>query len=134
MTYIRDLEPFTLPSAEPEDGLTAVGWLAGGHPFARGDVPAKFVEALRELCRHPVHVTRGYVPCPFCAPRSPGLPADMTMVDSAAGRFGVGHAEIRVEDAGRRYAAPNMIIHYVETHRYAPPPEFVAAVLRTARG
>ena len=27
------------------------------------------------------------------------------------------------------YVAPDLVVHYVEAHQYAPPPEFVAAVL-----
>jgi hypothetical protein len=29
------------------------------------------------------------------------------------------------------FVAPEMIVHYVEQHQYAPPKEFVAAVLRS---
>ena len=42
----------------------------------------------------------------------------------------LGSAEIRVvSDEGQLYAAPNLIYHYVASHNYAPPSEFVRAVL-----
>jgi hypothetical protein len=51
-------------------------------------------------------------------------------VESPTGPFVVGGAEIRVTSKeGVRYAAPDMIIHYVEMHRYRPPGSFVRAVL-----
>ena len=38
--------------------------------------------------------------------------------------------EIRVRGDERTvYAAPTLIVHYVEAHRYRPPEEFIAAVL-----
>ncbi len=54
------------------------------------------------------------------------------MVQSPLGEFVVGSAEIRVQGPrGDRYAAPDMIIHYVEAHGYRPPDDFVAGVLGT---
>jgi hypothetical protein len=45
--------------------------------------------------------------------------------------FIVGSAEIRVHaPSGAIYAAPDMIIHYVEKHGYRPPDHFVQAVMR----
>jgi len=42
----------------------------------------------------------------------------------------LGSAEIRViSGQGQLYAAPNLIYHYVVSHNYSPPPEFVLAVL-----
>jgi hypothetical protein len=39
-------------------------------------------------------------------------------------------AEIRVvSTSGVTYAAPALILHYVEAHKYLPPAAFVAAVI-----
>jgi hypothetical protein len=52
-------------------------------------------------------------------------------VSDGEGGFLVGSAEIRVDGlSGQRYASPDMIIHYVEEHGYAPPADFVEGVLR----
>lgn len=43
----------------------------------------------------------------------------------------LGSAEIWVPGReGCIYAAPTLIVHYVEAHEYLPPPEFIEAVLR----
>jgi hypothetical protein len=42
----------------------------------------------------------------------------------------LGSAEIQVPDNRRRwFIAPNLLLHYVERHNYAPPAEFVQAVV-----
>ena len=127
MTYLRDGDAFTLAfGGAPEPGLVAVGWLDAGKPFARGDVPRERVDRLRQTCRNGVNRTRGLYRCPLC-PRADGaaLPPPTT-VHSDAGDYPVGGAEIRVVGpSGTRYAAPDMIIHYVEEHGYAPPEDFL---------
>jgi len=41
----------------------------------------------------------------------------------------LGNAEIWIPDgAGGIFAAPNLIVHYIETHNYLPPSEFIEAV------
>ena len=41
-------------------------------------------------------------------------------------------AEIRVRGKRCWYAAPTLVLHYVEKHEYQPPDEFVRAVMRTS--
>jgi hypothetical protein len=31
-------------------------------------------------------------------------------------------------DSGARFAAPDLVLHYIDTHAYRPPPESVDAV------
>lgn len=77
---------------------------------------------------------RGWHACPLC-PRSAGtdpVPYPLVISDPR-GDFPVGHGEIRVlGPSGRRYAAPEMIIHYVEEHGYRPPQDFVDGVPMSA--
>ncbi len=112
-----------------DDGADAfnVGWLAEGHTFAVGDVPAGFPDRLARLTvRHPVNRMRGWHACPFCEVEYP------IRVEVDGERQPIGDAEIRVSGTGgRAYAAPTLISHYVDAHRYRPPEEFVEAVLRT---
>jgi hypothetical protein len=78
--------------------------------------------------RYPVHRTRGWKECAFCAGEPP------VEVDVDGERSPVGDAEIRVTGTGdRRYAAPTLIVHYVAAHGYRPPDEFVDAVMADDR-
>jgi hypothetical protein len=129
MPHYADLTPYVyLP--EPSD-LPAqnVGWLADGHPFPTGPVPAGFADRLARLAlREPVHRTRGWQECEFCDVEYP------TEVHVDGERQPVGDAEIRVTGVGgSRYAAPTLIVHYVVAHGYRPPDEFVDAVMADDR-
>ncbi|HEV2783153.1 MAG TPA: hypothetical protein VGX25_27540 [Actinophytocola sp.] len=127
MTYFEDGSPYRyLP--EFQDGSVNVGWLDAAEPYPTGDVPADFAERLVELCRNPVNRTRGWHYCNLCPRPAEPMPQPIT-VKSPEGDFPVGFAEIRVEGSnGVRYAAPDMIAHYVLEHRYRPPDAFIEAV------
>ncbi len=129
MTYFEDGTPYRY-LAEFEDGSVNVGWLDATQPYATGDVPAGFAEGLVELSRKPVNLTRGWHFCNLC-PKPPEPVPQPIMVKSPEGDFPVGHGEIRVEGRnGVRYAAPDMIAHYVLEHGYRPPEEFIEAVVQ----
>ena len=86
---------------------------------------------LVELSRSPVNQMRGYHRCNLCDADDACHPAEVVWEGEV---HVVGSAEIRVIGAdGVRYAAPNMILHYVSAHHYLPPTEFVDAVLNRAR-
>jgi hypothetical protein len=128
--YVRDETPFTSPYGLAEEGpLTAVGWLDASKPFAQGHVPRAFVERLRGLCQTGVNKTRGYYQCSLCPVDRSETALAPTRISAPDGDFYVGHAEIRVSGAAARYAAPDMVIHYVTDHGYRPPRAFVDAVL-----
>jgi hypothetical protein len=133
MAHLPDGAPYDLTYGPPEDGLVAIGWLDPDQGFERGPVPPEFTAELRRLCEAGVNRTRGFHACPMCPlPPSPQIPKPR-MVASAMGdgEYIVGSAEIRVEgEDGTRYAAPDMIVHYVDAHGYRPPEAFIAAVLR----
>jgi hypothetical protein len=92
--------------------VRAVGWLSAEHEFTNGEVAPRALDALRVL------VSDGFCPvtlagphlCEFCS---------------------------RVRDSGNvlvpsgevLYAAPAMVVHYIEAHGYQPPDAFVEAVL-----
>ena len=79
-----------------------VGWLDGAYQFAQGNI------------------------CQFCSP----APEGPTRICRNGREIVVGHAEIRVRGRGRiSYAAPTLIYHYIEVHRYLPPQEFIESVL-----
>lgn len=130
MTYLPDGAPFHIEGhPAPPPGVTeiSVGWLEAGHAVPRGAVPAEFVDELRRLCSAGIYRTRGFHLCQFCPRQS--WPPKPTFVAFEDREYLVGSAEIRVDGDGVRYAAPDMIIHYVDAHGYKPPDGFVAAVL-----
>lgn len=111
MSHIPDMQ-------RDDEGRVCVGWLHPDHAFPRGAVAQKFVARLKEFaCRWGKSIRAlgwgaagGFHTCEFCGKAL------------ASGTFGV--------PAGDRiFDAPEMIAHYVERHDYAPPGEFIAAVL-----
>ena len=130
MTYFADGSPYSYLKEVNDPGSVNVGWLDAAFPFATGPVATAFVDRLRKICQTGVNRTRGLHRCNLCGLEpTVGMPPPIA-VQSSAGPFIVGGAEIRVTGRdGVRYAAPDMIIHYVETHGYRPPDYFVEAVL-----
>jgi hypothetical protein len=96
-----------------------VGWLAAGYVFPTGESPPEFINGLRGLAKKRVNLTRGIHLCEFCSE-----------VDRSNPDF-LGNGEIWVRGRWlKTYAAPTLIVHYVEAHSYRPPDAFIAAVLR----
>jgi hypothetical protein len=114
MAFFEDLTPYTYMHPEEELSNTLnVGWLERDHPFPTGEMSEEFRAKLGQLCQRRVKQTRGFHPCYFC--KGEGRPTSS--------------AEMRVAHAGKVYAAPSLVHHYVVAHQYAPPDEFIAAVL-----
>jgi hypothetical protein len=135
MVYIADGAAFTNPyGGRREPNCLAIGWLAAGERFPRGDPPEGFLDRLTMLCRMPINLTRGLHRCPFCPAADAAYRTGGAWVRTPAGDFVTGHGEIRATAAdGRRYAAPEMIAHYVQSHTYLPADDFIATVLATDR-
>ena len=133
MTWFPDLTPYRYLAAEPN--TLAVGWLESTAPFTIGENDQEFVECLARICRRGVNRTRGLHICSLCpTPPAGQWPPEQNRVSSFAGDFIVGGAEIRVAGQdGIVYAAPDLVIHYVQTHRYKPPSAFISAVLNQCR-
>ena len=131
MTYYADLTAYEYNGADAAPNVLNVGWLSAGHCFERAEPTAAFVAALRELVAAPTNLFRGSHLCEFCpAPPILESPGGLRMIHPAPGTTGNG--EIRVMgDGDVTYVAPTLILHYVEKHHYAPPREFVRAVLNS---
>jgi hypothetical protein len=127
-SFFSDLSPYRYRSTGLGERLLNVGWLARGHAFPVGQVPNEFVDRLWEYCNVPVMQTRGTNGCELCTPPDYGL----IHTRHGAQTLELGTAEVWVFGAAsdRIYAAPDLIFHYVTTHGYQPPSEFVDAVLR----
>lgn len=103
-----------------------IGWLDSKHPFNQRKSDELFLDKLFDFCLNRVNQTRGYHLCPFC---KSGFGLNVRRNKK---KIILGSAEIRVKgNNGKIYAAPNLIYHYVESHNYCPPIEFVEAVLNS---
>lgn len=126
--HFDDLTPYTF-SVSPADGRPRlnVGWLAGWAQFPKADPSPEFLAALFERVRHPVRAANGaHVCCKVSQDEASGLTrASLGGIDVL-----LGGGEIEVEGSdGSIFVAPDLIFHYVQQHRYAPPEPFVRACL-----
>jgi hypothetical protein len=111
MSHILDMQ-------DKGSGYVSVGWLHPDHPFPQAEPDEHFLARLEEyVARCPASsralgfgAAGGFHTCEFC--------------ESAHGTANFG-----VPFGDRIFYAPEMIVHYVEAHHYAPPAEFVAAVM-----
>jgi len=135
VTCFRDLTPYTFSggahtapygSAAAAPPALNVGWLDADHGVRTEDPPPGLVQALAQLARDPVNVTRGMHLCELCDEPVRGAPLQ---VDGETVYLGNGEIRVTGED-GTVFAAPTLIAHYVAEHDYLPPQEFVDAVLR----
>jgi hypothetical protein len=108
-----------------------VGWLSREAPFSTGNVRARMMPTLKRLARNPLNMTRGYHFCEFCLADLPEGLGSGEMIDVVAWAGARGSGEIWVPGEGGKvhYAAPVLIMHYIEVHEYAPPDDFCDAVL-----
>lgn len=117
-----DLDEYTGCPEDGDLGYTplAIGFLHRKNPFATGKADKNLLPMLKPYCLEPLTVCKiGLAQkCPICNER-------IKLDDEI-----LGQAEIRVLGTDDIYAAPNLIYHYIETHAYIPPPEFIDAVLK----
>ena len=115
--FFQDLTPYTYSRAVCSGHVLNIGWLSRDVPFQTGDTKDEFLRTLKLLAENPVRLCAGQHECEFCDIRQFEIPA--------------GNGEIHVPAADRTvtYAAPQLVPHYVEAHRYFPPAVFIEAVL-----
>jgi len=126
MTHFEDLTPYSYGAIDgPEASARNVGWLAAGAAFPKMSSPdPQFVDRLWRFCKVSVGQARGLHECELCCSH------EANVVQRNGEELLLGSAEIRViSSEGQLYAAPNLIFHYVVSHNYSPPLEFVRAVL-----
>jgi len=129
VAYFADLTPYSFLRRCPP--ALNVGWLSKGHPYPKGVVAPRLIEKLRELAiKMHVNKTRGFHQCEFCGTirrlirNQLGIPLEWR-----GHNRNLGSAEIWVASKdGVMYAAPDMVIHYIEAHEYLPPAVFLEAL------
>lgn len=94
--------------------------------FEVGATPEGLVDALKTIGAKPVNGYRGVFGCSLCAP--------MQLEDSGPwAAAGLGPFEIHIwTDDGDLFVAPNLIVHFIETHSFKPPDSFIEAALSVA--
>lgn len=142
MAWFADLSPCTYFTWPPPPALSAVGWLSCEHEYPVGPVQPFVVARLQQLLKMPFcpWLYLGYHFCEFCPESRPEAPPDVIR----RGRFADWKTDlattiVRDRCAGTRnllvpgerevYACPELIVHYIGAHGYAPPEEFCHALL-----
>lgn len=130
MTWYPDLRNCDYFGQEFADRLLAVGWLARGRSFAKGPVDEatlRKIEALADAAPR-IFVLRGFHVCELCDPRPP-----FQLTDDRGNRVeSSSHLNIFVAFGDKLLVAPQCLPHYIESHGYRPPAEFLDAVRNCA--
>jgi hypothetical protein len=129
MTWFADLElcryhvgPFRAENWSVP--LRAVGWLEAPNAFETGVGPEPVVQRLRALVSqacsaHSHYYFRGGMGCSWCLAAGLKSPGPIWSQEN-----------IFVPGTNVVYVSPGGIVHYVESHSYLPPAEFIEAVLK----
>ena len=115
MTWQADLEPCTYLTKTPTEQLLAVGWLSSHKPYPTGRTPKEVYDRLIELARDPwsPSTSMGSHECDLCQFTGEAFAS----------------ANIFIPAGDCLFAAPALIVHYVNAHHYRPPDVFCDAVL-----
>jgi len=137
--HFDDLAPYGLLAefAPGSERVKAVGWLENGCAYSTGAVEPRAIARLFDIAEHPQWTTGelGYHACDLCpdAPERTGTLAawrQQGILGTWRTRTAeVGGSELCIPGHGCVYIAPSMILHYILAHDYAPPPEFINALL-----
>jgi hypothetical protein len=115
MAWFEDLTECDYFGPHLADSLRAVGWLRRDRPYPTGETDVEVFAKLADLVRDP------WQPVVAAGPH----PCDLCLYESEASCS----ANLFVPGDGILYVCPTLIIHYMNAHRYAPPPAFCRAVL-----
>jgi len=123
--FFEDMSLYEYREKEKQKDLYNIGWLENIHDFPKGNVDAEFVDKLWKFSHYAVASTRGFHICDLCKTQIKEVP----IIEYKGKTLKVGSAEIRIFGKNMiKYAAPNLLFHYVTKHSYLPPAEFIDAV------
>ena len=126
MSYFEDLSRFRYLFGG-SSAILNVGWLEAPRPFPRGAVAPEDVARLERLLVHGFQpaFAKGWHGCSLCGQTSTDPPIEREI----GGQRRVLGADILFVPAGKRmFAAPSLVIHYIEAHGYRPPEPFLEAL------
>lgn len=112
--WYEDLTECDYFGEEHASSLIAVGWLENEKPFATGKVSKEFFEKLSHQQQNPwsFGLFCGFHECDIC--QFSGVPGNKNMF---------------IPYNNNIYVCPELITHYINSHNYLPPDEFIRAVL-----
>jgi len=126
MAWVEDLT-----ICDSRYSLKAIGWLSQGEPFSVGEVPEDFFEKLCQLLVSPwsppaLPVTAGGHHCDLC------------QFSGGVENIQYKHYQIQSRSSSSLYVpgpkciyvSPTSVAHYIDAHRYQPPPEYIEAVMQ----
>lgn len=119
MSDFEDLSKYEYRRRPGEKASLNVGWISSDSGFKTGDTPKMVLDRLQILSNLRVNGTRGINGCSLCN----------TMIVKNKFDQLLGSAEIRVYGEGEFFSSPDLIVHYIENHRYSPPDIFIRSVL-----
>jgi hypothetical protein len=138
MSYFADLSPYSYGHGS-HPGVVHVGWLDNVHSYATGSVDFRLIEKMKWLASSPVELYRGKHRCELCIEPPDlvktylpnGIVTDPKCSWAQWIDVRSSNGEIRVSRDGITFAAPVLIVHYIETHNYLPPDQFLKAIEET---
>src|SRR4029077_19004278 len=109
--WIEDLQGYGQSAS-----VIAVGWLERGHDYTVGEVSAELYDKVEALLVDPWQpaVAAGSHACDLCLYKGEKR----------------GTKNLFVPDQARIFVCPELILHYMNAHRYRPPDEFCEAVMK----
>jgi len=119
--YFKDLSRYD----NSNTNVYNIGWLDSNHIFNTGDSFNYILQKLISLeNKFSTNQTRGTHECNFCDDFFEG---DYIILGK---KMFLGSAELWIpnKEKTKIYAAPDLILHYIYTHSYLPPVEFIEAV------
>lgn len=135
MSYFPDLSAYAY-GHDAHPGVVNVGWLDNVHSYYRGTVEGPLIEKMKRLAAKPVELYRGLHICQLCVEppllMKTNLPNRVVIDPNCSwaqwARQRSSNGEIRVSRGGVTFAAPVLIVHYIEEHGYLPPRDFLKAI------
>jgi hypothetical protein len=112
LTYYEDKSYY---SEQHFENTQNIGWLDSKFEIEKKEYNDQLIDSLLEYVKYPFNMIRS------------NMIVDLAIKNTS---YKLGFSEIRVlGDDGKKYAAPDLIIHYIKENGYQPPLDFVEAVL-----
>ena len=101
------------------------GWLDKAHPIPTGECADQDIQTLELAAQNRGDQSRGFHACPFCPPLiGMKIGTDYEFQSGETRKLGSACLEVR-DPQGRVWKAPDLVLHYVREHGYAPPLELL---------